>query len=102
MWHDGTSGTPLEGVYHASTGLELIIPGARTKVCNGALEECMALQESIGRRRKHEIEAMAEQLQLKPVVFDILYKDGVSLLDTPIAERLKILEEKIEVEDFLM
>jgi DNA ligase-1 len=35
-------------------------------------------------------------------VFDILYKDGLSLLDTPLVERLKILEETIQVDDTLM
>ena len=42
---------------------------------------------------KHGIEALAEQLPLKAFVFDILYKDGVSLLDIPLLQRLKILEE---------
>jgi DNA ligase-1 len=45
---------------------------------------------------------MAEQLPLKAFVFDILYKDGVSLLDTPLAERLKILDETIHPADEIL
>src|SRR5207245_3394481 len=56
-------------------------------------------QETTRRRRKHGIEALAEQLPLKAFVFDILYKDGVSLLDSPLAERLKILEETMHPAD---
>src|SRR5258707_14303739 len=69
---------------------------------NATSEEFLPFQETTRRRRKHGIEAMAEQLPLKAFVFDILYKDGVSLLDTPLAERLKILEETIQVDDTLM
>src|SRR5207248_2005799 len=54
------------------------------------------------RRRKHGIEAMAQQLPLKAFVFDILYKDGASLLDIPLVERLKILEETLQPDDILM
>jgi DNA ligase-1 len=42
---------------------------------------------------------MAEQLPLKAFVFDILYKDGVSLLDNPLQERLKFLEETLHPAD---
>ena len=68
---------------------------------NATSEEFLPFQETTRRRRKHGIEAMAEQLPLKAFVFDMLYKDGVSLLDTPLAERLKILQETIQVDDTL-
>src|SRR5216684_3498660 len=45
---------------------------------------------------------MAEQMPLKAFVFDILYKDGVSLLERPLVERMKILEETIQPDDILM
>ena len=38
-------------------------------------------------------------MPLKAFVFDILYKDGVSLLDMPLAERLKMLEETLRLAD---
>ncbi len=66
---------------------------------NATSEEFLPFQETTRRRRKHQIEAMAEQLPLKAFVFDILYKDGVSLLDTPLVERLKMLEETMRPAD---
>ena len=74
---------------------ESAILDAEALAYNATSEEFLPFQETTRRRRKHGIEALAEQLPLKAFVFDILYKDGVSLLDTPLAERLKILEETI-------
>jgi DNA ligase-1 len=66
-------------------------------------EEFLPFQETTLRRRKHGIEAMAEQIPLKAFVFDILYKDGMSLLDTPLSERLQILAETLHpADDILM
>ncbi len=81
---------------------ESVILDAEALAYNATSEEFLPFQETTRRRRKHGIEALAEQLPLKAFVFDILYKDGVSLLDTPVAERLKILAETIEVDDTLM
>jgi DNA ligase-1 len=81
---------------------ERAILDAEALAYNATSEEFLPFQETTRRRRKHGIEALAEQLPLKAFVFDILYKDGVSLLDTPLAERLKILQETIEVDDTLM
>ncbi len=81
---------------------ESTILDAEALAYNATSEEFLPFQETTRRRRKHGIEAMAEQIPLKAFVFDILYKDGVSLLDTPLAERLKILEETIQPDDILM
>ena len=78
---------------------ERAILDAEALAYNATSEEFLPFQETTRRRRKHGIEAMAEQLPLKAFVFDILYKDGVSLLDTPLMERLKILEETIHPAD---
>ena len=86
----------------AQVRAERAILDAETLAYNATSEEFLPFQETTRRRRKHGIEALAEQLPLKAFVFDILYKDGVSLLDTPLAERLKILEETIQVDDTLM
>jgi DNA ligase-1 len=72
---------------------ESAILDAEALAYNATSEEFLPFQETTRRRRKHGIEAMAERLPLKAFVFDILYKDGVSLLDTPLVDRLKILEE---------
>ena len=86
----------------AQVRAESAILDAEALAYNATSEEFLPFQETTRRRRKHGIEAMAEQLPLKAFVFDMLYKDGVSLLDTPLAERLKILQETIQVDDTLM
>jgi len=78
---------------------ERAILDAEALAYNAASEEFLPFQETTRRRRKHQIEVIAQQLPLKAFVFDILYKDGVSLLDTPLVERLKILEETIHPAD---
>jgi len=69
---------------------------------NPASEEFLPFQETTRRRRKYHIEAIAEQVPLKAFVFDILYKDGVSLLEQPLAERMNMLEATIQPDDVLM
>ncbi len=81
---------------------ERAILDAEALAYNATSEEFLPFQETTRRRRKHGIEALAEQLPLKAFVFDILYKDGTSLLDTPLVERLKILEETLQSDDTLM
>src|SRR5438132_7270932 len=78
---------------------ESVILDAEALAYNATSEEFLPFQETTRRRRKHGIEALAEQLPLKAFVFDILYKDGVSLLDTPLQERLKILGEAMQPAD---
>ena len=78
---------------------ESAILDAEALAYNAISEEFLPFQETTRRRRKHGIEALAEQLPLKAFVFDILYKDGVSLLDTPLVERLKILEQTMRPAD---
>src|SRR6266568_6034546 len=81
---------------------ESVILDAEALAYNITSEEFLPFQETTRRRRKHGIEALAQQLPLKAFVFDILYKDGVSLLDTPLVERLKILEETLQLDEILM
>jgi DNA ligase 1 len=78
---------------------ESVILDAEALAYNITSEEFLPFQETTRRRRKHGIEALAQQLPLKAFVFDILYKDGVSLLDTPLVERLKILEQTMHPTD---
>src|SRR5258708_23877568 len=69
---------------------------------NPASEEFLPFQQTTRRRRKYHIEAMAEQVPLKAFVFDILYKDGVWLLEQPLVERRNMLEATITPDDVLM
>jgi DNA ligase-1 len=65
-------------------------------------EEFLPFQETTKRRRKHNIDEVAKTLPLKSFVFDILYADGKSLLDTPLHKRLEILKKTIDGEDILI
>jgi len=53
----------------------------------------LPFQETIRRKRKYEVEEKAKEIPLKYFVFDILYKDGESLLDLPLKNRREILEK---------
>jgi DNA ligase-1 len=55
----------------------------------------LPFQETIKRKRKYEIDQKAKEIPLKYFVFDILYKDGKSLLNLPLGKRRKILEETL-------
>lgn len=59
-------------------------------------DKFLPFQETVQRKRKHEIEKMAKKFPLKLFVFDILYKNGKNLLDKPFGERRKILQKTLK------
>ncbi|MGI8420190.1 MAG: ATP-dependent DNA ligase [Candidatus Levyibacteriota bacterium] len=65
-------------------------------------EEFLPFQETTKRRRKHNIEEMAQSLPLKAFVFDILYADGKSLIDSPLTQRMEIMQKIIDGKDILI
>ncbi len=65
-------------------------------------EEFLPFQETTKRRRKYNIEEIAKKLPLRAFVFDVLYADGRSLLDVPLIERIKVLEEIIQEDEVLI
>jgi DNA ligase 1 len=65
-------------------------------------EEFLPFQETTKRRRKHNIEEMAKTLPLRAFVFDVLYADGKSLIDTPLLERMKVLKDIVHGEEILI
>jgi DNA ligase-1 len=69
---------------------------------NKESEEFLPFQETTKRRRKHDIAEMAKTLPLKAFVFDMLYKDGKSLIDLPLKERSKILKNTIQGDEILI
>lgn len=69
---------------------------------NPESEEFLPFQETTKRRRKYNIEEIAKQLPLKAFAFDILYKNGKSLIEKPLTERLAILKQTIETDDILI
>lgn len=58
-------------------------------------QEFLPFQETTKRRRKHNIEEVAEALPLKAFVFDVLYADGKSLIDSPLTERMEVMKQII-------
>ncbi|OGE19094.1 DNA ligase [Candidatus Daviesbacteria bacterium RIFCSPLOWO2_02_FULL_43_11] len=69
---------------------------------NPASDEFLPFQETTKRRRKYGIEEMSKTLPLKAFVFDIMYLNGKSLIDMPLRERMKKLEEVIEGDGVLI
>jgi len=65
-------------------------------------EEFLPFQETTKRRRKHNITEMAKSLPLRAFVFDILYADGKSLIDTPLVKRMEILKKVVKKDDILI
>jgi DNA ligase-1 len=55
----------------------------------------LPFQETVQRKRKHEISLFAESVPLKLVVFDILFLNGKSLMNEPYETRRSCLEAKI-------
>lgn len=53
----------------------------------------LPFQETIKRKRKYDIQATSQQIPLKYFCFDIMYKDGASLMKTPFSQRRRILSE---------
>lgn len=68
---------------------------------NPTSSEFLPFQETTQRRRKYGIEEMAKKIPLKAFCFDILYKNGKSLIDEELNTRLKILKETVSSGDVL-
>ncbi len=58
-------------------------------------------QLTITRKRKHGVEAASASVPLKFFVFDIMYRDGKSLIHLPLRARRKILAETVVGEGVL-
>lgn len=69
---------------------------------NPESEEFLPFQETTKRRRKHGIEEAAKATPLKAFVFDIMYINGKSLVDTPLKERLQIMAKAIDGDEVLI
>lgn len=55
----------------------------------------MPFQETVKRKRKHDIASKAQELPLQIFLFDILYLDGKSLMELPFIERRKKLVDLV-------
>lgn len=56
---------------------------------------CLPFQETVKRKRKHDIESLAQELPLRFYIFDILYINGESTLGKIHKDRRKILVDLI-------
>ena len=59
-------------------------------------------QETMTRKRKHEIDTASRNVPLKFFVFDILYKDGKDLLTIPLKDRREVLEQTVKKGNLLV
>jgi DNA ligase 1 len=91
----------VEGVLKQIKAKSIILD-SEALAFNPESEEFLPFQETTKRRRKHGIEAAAKTLPLKAFVFDIMYINGKSLVDTPLRERIKILADSIKGDEVLI
>lgn len=56
----------------------------------------LPFQETVKRRRKHDIEKAATEFPLKLFLFDLLYLNGKSLLDDPHEERYEKMKQLVK------
>jgi DNA ligase 1 len=92
----------LIGAVKKQIKAKTIILDSEALAYNPESEEFLPFQETTKRRRKHGIAEMAVKLPLKAFVFDILYKDGESLIDLPLTKRMEILKEILPEDDVLI
>jgi len=77
----------------AATDHDVIIDGEVIAIKD---DRPMPFQSVLRRfRRRHDVAEASAEVQLVPNVFDILYLDGVTLIDLPLSERRKKLEGAI-------
>ncbi|MEX0671996.1 MAG: ATP-dependent DNA ligase [Candidatus Babeliales bacterium] len=76
---------------------------AKTFICEGEAivyhpetKTYLPFQETVKRKRKHNIDAVKEELPLKVILFDLLYLNGKSMLDESHVSRRQALEKVME------
>jgi DNA ligase-1 len=73
---------------------ELILDGEVLAI--GASGRPQPFQVTMARfGRRSEVESLRSEIPLSPFFFDVLYRDGESVIDAPLAERLTMLDEII-------
>ncbi len=72
-----------------------IILDGETIGYNPKNEKFRSFQETVQRKRKHDIEKFSKKIPLAIFIFDILYLDGKSLLHFSARERHEILEKSL-------
>jgi DNA ligase-1 len=62
---------------------------------NPLSDEFLPFQETTRRRRKHGIGELQAELPIKAMVFDMMYLNGVPLLDRPLTERIDLMSSTV-------
>jgi DNA ligase-1 len=65
-------------------------------------DKLVPFQLTITRKRKHGVEEATSSVPLRFFVFDIMYLDGKSLIELPLQERRKILDETVGAGEVLV
>ncbi len=76
--------------------IDSIILDGEAMVYDPNTEQFMPFQETVKRRRKHEIDKTATELPLTLHVFDLLYLNGQSCLDKPHSVRRALLKDLLD------
>lgn len=90
----------LENVTHMFPELQLAVAQVSAQSCildaeaigyDPQTEELLPFQQTITRKRKHDISKESEKTPIRFYVFDIMYLDGSSLLNQPLEQRKNTL-----------
>ncbi|MBI4034767.1 MAG: ATP-dependent DNA ligase [Candidatus Chisholmbacteria bacterium] len=85
----------LKLAYKKVKAKEVILDGEAVGV-NPKTGRWLSFQETIVRKRKHDVVEVSRRVPLKFFMFDVLYKDGESLLGEPLYKRREILEKVVD------
>jgi DNA ligase-1 len=66
---------------------------------DSATGQFLPFQETVKRKRKHDIGQVSQELPLRLFIFDVLYLNGRSLLDVPYVKRREMLLEMLPESD---
>lgn len=62
----------------------------------------LPFQQTIKRKRKHGINRIAQEIPLRFIIFDLMFKDGQDFLKVPFKNRRRVLEEAIDDKGILL
>lgn len=85
----------VEGVLN-QVQAETAILDAEALAFNPVSEEFLPFQETTRRRRKHGIDELQTELPIKAMVFDMMFRDGETLLDRPLDQRIASVVQTVK------
>ncbi|MBI3559739.1 ATP-dependent DNA ligase [Candidatus Gottesmanbacteria bacterium] len=91
----------LQDVGRQLTAQEVILDSEAVGL-DPATGKLIPFQETTTRKRKHDIGEARKKVPLRFYVFDILFKDGKDLLNTPLSDRRTMLEKTVKLGNILM